>query len=195
MSTVSVQANVEPTNLSESTFQDWNASLMQATLNDGSVLNEYMAKTMAGSAEGAALAVSFLPRFQCTPIISLSLNSALVDQIEKVDVALSLKIDEEQVEFPVLRDIEDISVRYTLNSDQQTHSELLALLDRSSRVFLDFDYSPEAASNLAEDDGVAAEAASDQVAAQIQFSLLGSRLSTQAAKKHCDEHIPIPFEQ
>lgn len=195
ISMVPVQANVGPSKLSESIFQDWNASLIQATLNDGSTLNEYIAKTMAGSAEGVALAVSFLPRFECTPIISLSLNTALGDELEKIDATLSLKVDEEQIEFPVLRDVEKLSVRYTLNSDRQTHSELLALMDRSSRVFLDFVYTPEAGANSAEDDGVATEVAANQTAAQIQFSLLGSRLSTQAAKKLCDEHIPIPFEK
>ena len=77
-----------------------------------------------------------------------------------------------------------------LNADQAANLELLTMLDKGSRasVVLPFD-NPDAAMSA---DGPEAE--QNRTGEQIEFSLLGSRRTTQAVKDHCQAHIPIPFD-
>lgn len=191
-----VQADTGPSKLSDSTFQDWNGSLIQFNLNDGSVLNEYVAKTLAGSAEDAFLAVSFLPRFNCTPIISVSVSSTSGIEFDNSEVTIKLMIDQQPIDFPVIFDTKNSLSRYTFNANQAQNLKLLSSLDSSSRVSLNwFDAESEAAlpANGGDSDPQA-QVERDLTGNQIEFSLLGSKRSTQAVKAHCHAHKPIPFE-
>jgi len=185
------QADTGPTRLADSTFQDWNGLLLQVPLNDGSTLNEYVARTMAGSVSGASLSVSFLPRFDCTPVISVSVSATSGTELESGREALEFMIDRKPVDFPVLFDDEESGVRYTYNADQPQSTELLARLDVGSRVSVYFSADKAAAALVTESAAVDPQSVQNE---QIEFSLLGSSSSAQAVKEHCLAHIPIPFE-
>jgi hypothetical protein len=184
------QADADPSKLSDSTFQNWTGILTQVTLNDGSLLNEYVAKTMSSVVENASLVVSFLPRFNCTPIISVIVGAASAVESDSGLKTLGLRIDRKPVDFPVLVDADERGVRYSMNADQAANLELLTLLDKGSRASVVLPLgNPDAA--MSADDP---ETEQNQAGQQIGFSLLGSRSATQAVKVHCQAHIPIPFD-
>ena len=188
------QADTRPIKLTASTFQDWKGSLVPITLNDGSQLNEYVAKTMSGSVEGASFGVSFLPRFRCAPVISVSVAAVSGIDLDTTVNSVQLKVDSNTTEFPVLVDDDEDGVRFTYNADENANQELLKVLDVSSRVSLVVP-GKASAEDSASGNGTEANVASvETTATQIEFSLLGSKLSTQATRDHCQSHIPIPFE-
>lgn len=183
-------ADVVGAKLPESTSQDWNGSLMQVVLNDGSQLSEYVAKTMAGSVEGAYLAVSFIPRFKCTPVISVFVDPASGIELDSNATVLDLRIDQKSIEFPVLGDAEEGAITFTFNADQNASSRLLATLDTGSRAFFDL----FSGTSLDLEVGATDSEAGQRVGEKIEFSLLGSKYSTQMVQDHCQAHTPIAFE-
>lgn len=171
--------------IEKSTFLDWSAHFRQATLKDGSILSEYVSQTYSGSQESGRLLVSFVPRFECSPIVSLIIATDLTSGPASPQ-GVSLEIDGRLVQFPALIDEEEGSYRYTFNAPSENQSALLRLLDSGSRFKVVFSDNQSASADPVSN--VALQGT------EVDFSLLGSKKSAGVARDKCETHVPLPFE-
>ncbi|MFK7893394.1 MAG: hypothetical protein AB8B63_21440 [Granulosicoccus sp.] len=163
-----------------SDFQDWSATTQQTTLPDGSVLTEYAAATKTDPASESSMIISFIPRFDCSPVISVIVPEKLQASTDWQDI--NLQIDDQTLPFGSIADqATDNRVRLTYNASSADQSQLLSLLDRSNRA------------NLI-NDSLESAAVTDNAEAIVSYSLMGSRLSARAALSACQAHQPVPHE-
>ncbi|MBX2883208.1 MAG: hypothetical protein KTR32_24865 [Granulosicoccus sp.] len=172
----------EQQTIKNSSFHDWSAYTQQHPLSDGSVLSEYVALTYSGSKNSQRLEVAFIPRFECTPVISLIISTFMTAGAPLPD-DITVQVDGQTSRFPILVDEETEGYRYTYNASGKDQKIMLGMLDTGDLFKLNF---KRASINTANSDS--------QLESTITFSLLGSRKSTQAALGHCLDHTPIPFE-
>lgn len=164
--------------LPDTIAEAWNGALEQRTLGDGSVLNEYVARTEASSTDGSGmieLLVSFVPRFRCAPLMGLRFSeehaAAVADLFADGD-SVVLTLDDKAVNLPLAVDENGTSTTLWLHGSVDSQNELRARFDVASRARI---------------------VLSDTV--EYGFSLLGSQRSLKATEEHCLLHEPIPYEQ
>lgn len=164
--------------LPDSSFEDWSAVVREVDLADGSVLFEYTARTFSGRVEGAMLAISFVPRFDCKQTVHVRMRNNL--QAAPVDRLLDFSIGPTRLKFTGLVDEVGHYLYYSVAATADDIDELLQLIADYSRatIYLASDSTDEAAS-----------------AESLNFSLLGSRLSTQATQRNCESHVPVAYER
>jgi hypothetical protein len=172
-------ANVQEEPLSKSVHQDWTGTLVQHTLPDMSILSEYIAQTFSGSTSGASLQLSFVPRFNCTPVISVNVRAAAEEAGS--EATLNLILDNSEVPFPALVDGQNSGRRFSFNADHLAQDKLRRMLDNSNRATFQWV------------NAVAGQGSEAGVPPQVEFSLLGSRMTTNSVESHCHAHKPIPF--
>lgn len=177
-----VVAQMHGTPLSGTINAQWSGALDAETLADNSILNEYLAQTFSENVEGASVQISFIPRFNCSPIFSVLLSADSAAAISD-DQVVRLAIDDVDMEFPVLVDQSERTHQYSYDASRDEQQTLRARLDRASRVSVSW-VSPE------ESAGQQAEVPD---AFTATFSLRGSRLSVQAVEESCKAHEPIPY--
>ena len=168
--------------LSDTIYVKWSGALDQATLPDSSILNEYVAQTYSEDVNGASVQIAFVPRFNCTPIFSVRLSAEAAAQIND-DLAISLTVDNVVMEFPAIVDRSESSREYSYDADRVEQEKLRALLDVASRLSMSW---LPAAGNTSQDADVTDPAT-------ITFSLLGSKMSTDAVEALCKAHEAIPY--
>ena len=176
-------ADVQVSSLTDTEFLDWNGVLEKTTLDDRSILNEYIARTRSRGTPGAVLEVAFIPRFGCTPAVRIILPEQDT-QPSAGQGLLLLSLDREPYDFPALIDGDSALHEYSFLAGQATQQELRLLLDTSSHLLIHQTFT-------ADDQAGKSDPESDE---SIEFSLLGSRLSVLAVESHCRTHIPLPFE-
>lgn len=178
------------------TFQDWRGSLEQTTLPDGSVLNEYVASTQSGSTAGATLTLSFVPRFGCSPVFSVVLPAELADEADR-DANMTLVLDQLSQDFPVLVDSGNSEVRLSLNAESDTQRSVRKQLDEASRASVSWQTREPPLGGAADTGnvaGVVADAGPTDQPFPVSFSLLGSKMTSEAVEKRCIGHEPIPYD-
>ena len=166
------------------TFQNWNEVVQQTTLPDKSILTQYVASTRSANTDGAELQVSFIPRFDCTPHISILLPVEVVSEPVGLD-GFVISVDKEAWEFPVLADADGSTVRFSMNAVSARHQEMRRKFDFASKVTVSWQ------SAAATSSAVGVEPSNDEPA---DYSLLGSRAAVKAAEDSCNSHEPIPYD-
>lgn len=171
-----------------SVHQDWSGILLQTTLPDRSVLNEYTARTYSGSTPGASLQVSFAPRFDCTAMVSVVVAADVgqlgEEQFSDEQSRIVMQIDSDTMDVPTLTDREERQSRYSYDADSASQQLLRTVLDTASRVEVEL---PSVRSVSPDAD------AADPPPVKVLFSLLGSRMTIQSVENRCRIHEPLPF--
>lgn len=184
---IGLMADTEATELENIVFQNWSGLSRQTVLIDGSVLTEYVARTFSGNSDGAGLTVSFIPRFDCAPMVSIELPPGLVD----LNSSLGFSVDQQDADFPFLVDTEESKrIRISLNADGAGQKHLRQSFDHGSHASLHWSKpEPDDGKTTVAEPGV--EGAGRE---SVYFSLLGSRMTVKAVEGLCIAHKPIPYK-
>ena len=166
------------TRLSDSEFEDWTALVNETVLPDGSVLFDYTARTFSGRTEGAMLAISFVPRFNCAPTVALRKRAGT--ELATEAVTLEITVDSESMQYDGLVDKAGDYVSYALGVSSDVQEQLRKKMDAASRISFKV-LVPDT-----DDSG-------SDAAESIAFSLLGSQQATLSAEEHCRAHEPLEF--
>lgn len=180
--TTGVIAEMHGTPLSDTIYLNWSGALDQVTLADKSILNEYLAQTFSTNITGGSLQIAFVPRFNCSPIVSVLLSAENAPAIND-DFPVTLTLDNVDMEFQAIIDESASSWQYSYNGNRDKQQDLRILMDNSSRLSMNWVPAEENASQNAD--------ATDTDT--VMFSLLGSRLSVKAVEDLCKAHEPIPY--
>lgn len=176
------------------TFQNWNGVVQQTILPDKSILTQYVASTRSANTDGAELHVSFMPRFDCTPHISILLPISVVSEPTRLD-GFVISVDKEAWEFPVLADADGSIVRFSMNAVSADHQELRQKFDFASKATVSWQSTAAAVHGTVEATAAhsvaSVESSNDEPA---YYSLLGSRAAVKAAEDQCNSHEPIPYD-
>ena len=164
----------------EPALMAWEGSVQEDVLPDESTLVEFIASTSSKSAEGAILSISFIPRFNCSPLISVRVPSR---QVSATGSVLTLQIDGEQKTYPVIADTDDGEVIYTIDGSLRERAVLRKLLDLSLQVNAWVVRPPSKPEDVRVNTEVKQYA--DSLA---DFSLLGSRRAAFSAEARCKSH-------
>lgn len=153
----------------------WSGGILSRTLDDGSVLSEYVAWTDApDEIETLALSVGFVPRFECSPVIGVRLSAVVLERtgtsVRDGDV-VTLVIDGDASEHELVTDTDASGTTLWIDADAESREALRLLIAEGSSA------------ELTLPDGTA-----------VPFSLLGSRRSAAAVEAACRTHEPIPYE-
>lgn len=168
--------------LSDTIYVKWSGALDQSTLADTSILNEYVAQTYSEDVSGASVQLAFVPRFSCSPIFSVRLSAEAAAGVDD-DLAISLTVDDVEMEFPAIIDRSESAREYSYDANRVEQEKLRALLDVSSNISMSW---IPTADNTGQDVDVTEPVT-------ITFSLLGSKMSTDAVEALCRAHEPIPY--
>lgn len=163
--------------LPDSTVADWSAVVSEVTLDDKSVLFEYTARTFSGTVEGAMLAISFVPRFNCDQLVSVRLPVEF--QPETTDVVLEFLVGDDKRDFVGLVDDSEDFLMFSVGANAEQIGNLRKALDTESRATVRV---TPVGDNALTGSGVA-----------FSFSLLGSRLAALAAQDNCLSHVPLAY--
>ena len=173
------------TRLPDSAFEDWTALVTETALPDGSVLFNYIARTLSSRTEGAMLAISFVPRFSCAP--SVTLRKRTGPELASETAILEITVDSERMQYDALIDEVDEYRTYALAASSDMQDQLRQKMDVASRLtfkVLLSDTAAVASSN---------ELSATDALNSIVFSLRGSKLATLSAENHCRAHKPLEF--
>lgn len=177
-----------------SDHEDWVGELASLEMADGSLLHEYSALTLSGNRNGAALSVSFVPRFECKPIISFRVSKS--DWLAtSAEPQIEFSIDDRIVEFNALIDEYDESYLFSYHADSAQNRTLRNLLDVGSRVVAsisELSAIPSASEQSDNDSGAVPEPETAQ-SMRVNFSLLGSRKAVLVVEQACIDHQPVPY--
>lgn len=180
----------------DSTHEEWAGELLSLATSDGSALHEYTAHTSAIDNPGAMLAISFVPRFACNPIVSITVPKPVI-QSYGAGVQISFLIDDEEMKFEALGDEIDEHVKFTFQSDTAASKDLRRRLDIGSRFAMALEsLSADSASSVSAERSLAdtnSDVPQTDFIQPINFSLLGSRKSAFVAEQACKTHEPLPY--
>ncbi|MFK7858989.1 MAG: hypothetical protein AB8B64_09215 [Granulosicoccus sp.] len=168
------------TMLPDSSVGDWSAKVSEFELSDGSVLFEYTARTFSGSTEGAMLAISFVPRFNCEQTVNVRLPDEV--QPESADVVLEMSFDGKQLRHAGLVDDAGEFLIYSVGATVDEISALRGIIDVSDRASIRI--IPDTNDSSGKVPGSAA----------VEFSLHGSRLVALTAQTSCLSHVPLDYK-
>jgi len=158
----------------EAAHEQWRGIQQSRTLADGSVLNRYIARTEAVEEPDISLALEFVPRFGCSPLVGFrvvgplaaSLGTSLAD-----GTRARLVIDGESTELSLLVDAGEAVTSLWVSERAEGRARLRQRLDVGSRAALTL---PGERS--------------------LEFSLLGSRASAVAVEALCRDNRPPAYE-
>lgn len=199
LASIAVEVSAEQ-RLPGSVYDDWSAVVNETALPDESVLFDYASRTFSGRTEGAMLAISFVPRFHCAPVVSI--RTRAIDDLSAETARLEITLDAERVLFEGVVDEAGEFLTYTIAASSDEHDQLRRKIDYASRIsFQVLSSGARATAPVGQYLQVAnvpvagrdvSESASDE-AYTIEFSLLGSRLATLSAENYCKAHKPLAF--
>ena len=179
------------TTLPNSTFQDWAGVLSEVDLPDGSVLFEYSARSFSGRTEGGMLAITFVPRFECAPTITVRVPDA--GELQPVDASLLVQVGGDQKIHKAVADKQEGYINYAIMASVGELKKLRETFDTSSRVWISLVDDARQLNEKSVDAGNDSGSPMDQ-SEDLAFSLLGSRLSTREVDKYCQTHKPVPYK-
>jgi hypothetical protein len=175
------------------THHVWVGHANQTVIRDGSTLNEFVARTSsvsAESAESAVLSVSMIPRFSCTPIVSVEISYSTIAATAS-DLAMTIVLDGQTMNYPAIQDGNGKDVLFTFNSASSEQKKLISTMDVAS--WATFYWSTKlAAPALSNSSSNAATLA--EFNGKIDFSLLGSQKTVSAMEEMCRLHLPLPLK-
>ena len=180
--------------LPDSSHRDWAGVVKEVPLPDGSTLFEYSAQTASSSVDGALLALSFIPRFNCNPTLYLRLPSDYWPDNTDSVIALDIAFNNQTYRYPALIDEEPGFKTYSISTSIEEFVELQRLVDYSSRAsFQPAQVSDKPTEQQDSPDAVGKAMDKVDTVRSIEYSLLGSRRSARATESLCEQHQPIPF--
>jgi hypothetical protein len=160
----------------------WDVELKKKVLTDHSVLMEFEASTASKNVDGAHLSIAFIPRFKCSPLISVR----IVERESGFPVnSLTLRIDDKQNTYPVIVDNIESEDIYTISGSPQDRTFLRKLLDQSIKASVWIIRPLDQTRNVKVN--VAVKQYGDVLA---DFSLLGSRRAAFLAERQCKSYQP-----
>jgi len=167
---------VSADDLPDVVIDDWRGHEQHETLRDGSVLTEYSAGTEALRDGQAYLRVGFIPRFGCSPLVTLVTTLRVGTEERRARslddfAAVDFEIDGPPIDFPILVDDDSSQVTIYYNGN----------LQRRIALRLHIDVGDQATVTM-------------QNGEELAFSLLGSRESLETVQELCREHTPVPIE-
>jgi len=146
----------------------WESRIQRTQLDDESLLNEYIAEAPSYTDDGARIRTTFIPRFSCAPLTSIVISSdsplALALGPEE-EAELDFFVDGTPIPFPALIDRTDTEVEVHFHGALERRIQLRLLIDKGDRA-----------------------AISAESETSVEFSLIGSTVSHNVAKKNCREH-------
>lgn len=173
-STAVADDSVAPTQFA--TAPNWTGERIALMMPDGSEFTEYQVKTVElgaiPGAVGATFAVGFHPRFACTPMFSISIPGSQMPTAAVEADAVSILIDGAPVAWPVIVDTVGSAVVISHYDEPDAAAAALKLLDISDMASMSLSDSTSGTDYGAE------------------FSLLGSRVSSNEARVRCRNHVP-----
>lgn len=147
----------------------WQSSVERTKLNDGTHLVEYIAETQAVNSSGIHLRTSFIPRFACTPLTTIT----AIDPVEFSSFpadggvsALDFFIDGTPTAFPAHID----------QSDSMAEAQFIGSLARRVKLRL-----------LLDSGRIASLKTNTQ---RWDFSLIGSTVVHEKTRADCRRHVP-----
>jgi len=168
--------------LAGTSFRDWSGEKKTTELDDGSVVTEYVANTVAQERADALLEVVFLPRFECTPLIGVRIDASTTDNSAQTQELLkslqllddgdrlSMLIDEKSILFPIVVDQSKDQAALWYGVERQDRETLSLQMDGGDKALIALSTNTT-----------------------LRFSLLGSRKSMRAVKESCQKHEPVPY--
>lgn len=163
--------------LPDASFNSWAGVVNVIDLPDGTELYEYSAQSVPEIPGGAFLSISFIPRFNCLPVVQLHTPDRGLS--ENDEVLVEMFVGNQSVTYPGYIDIDGENQVYSLLA---LSSDLLGLrnrLDLSStvRVRVSHEFADKTQRSVAASSG-----------AELAFSLYGSALTAHATELHCRKH-------
>ena len=187
----SVAESVAEGTLPNSTFKDWAGVLSEVDLPDGSVLFEYSARSFSGRTEGGMLAITFVPRFECAPTITVRVPDAA--EFRPADASLLVEAGGDLKMHKTVVDEEEGYINYAIAASVGELKKLRETFDASSRVSIylidDANELDKKTVNATVDSGSSMDQSKG-----VAFSLLGSRRATREVDNYCRTHKPIPYK-
>lgn len=187
--------SIAGTRLTKSASYDWVGWLEESKLPDNSILFEYAARTLSGSTEGAMLTVSFVPRFNCNMAISIHIPRAVLG--DDMTESIELLIDDELYTFDSVREEDGDSTVFSLVTTNAEIEELLETINLALRANIRPVTNTEGDRSSSTQDGPDEESLQERAAtigsSGVNFSLLGSRISTEGARLQCTLHKPVGY--
>ncbi len=155
-------------------IKNWSSNEIRASLPDQSTMIEFAGETLALANRNALLRVGFIPRFGCTPLITIQAGLGWTAQSEQQRSlanlgTISFNIDGTPVQFPTLVDDDIDYASVYFNGDLQRRSTLRLQLDAGDLASIKLN------------DGET-----------LSFSLMGSLKTLASAEKLCRQHKPDP---
>ena len=156
--------------------ETWVSDVSIEWLHDESVLTEYFGETISEEHSDAILRVGFIPRFGCSPLITLQLGKTALGDVRSEEAAVFLPedlsvfavlIDGRSLSFPTLLDENDDEVWVYLN----------ASLQRRITTRLQIEVGDQMQYLM-------------RNGKQLTFSLIGSRDAIRVANENCRRHDP-----
>lgn len=156
---------------------DWIGFNTSSTLDDGTELNRYVAEVSSedpvteGSDDSLTIRFTFVPRFNCTPLISIirKIPERLTEEektlIENEFSELELFVDGTKIAYPGLVEQDSGYLRSFYNTNLQRRANFRILLEVGSTIFVSLGESQE-----------------------IKFSLSGSKQTISTAMSRCKAH-------
>lgn len=160
--------------LPDAAYLQWSGGLESRSLDDGSVLNEYVSRTGALEEPDVTLSVRFVPRFDCSPLIGIRIAGAAVADIGSAlgdGGRVTLAIDGNAAGLDLFVDTDESVTTLWMDAAAASRERLRRRIDAGSRAELEL-----------------------PGGWTIGFSLSGSRRSTAAIETACRTHEPLPYE-
>jgi len=162
--------------IQRTSFETWVSDVSTEWLHDGSVLTEYFGETVSYEHKDVLLRVGFIPRFGCSPLITMQLGKGALSGVRSEDdpsffpIDLSIVavlIDGMSLSFPTLLDDDGDEVSVYLNASLQRRitTRLRIEVGDQMRYLM-------------------------RNGKQLNFSLIGSKDAIRVANDNCRRHDP-----
>lgn len=156
--------------------QTWVSDVSIERLRDESVLTEYFGEAISAEHEDVVLRVGFIPRFGCSPLITMQLGESALSGARSeedpaffpIDISVSaVLIDDRSISFPTLLDDDGDEVSVYLNASLQRRITTRLRIEVGSQM----QYLMRNGKKL-------------------NFSLIGSKEAIRVANENCRRHDP-----
>lgn len=183
-STAPIQGRSDIIEKSRVSEKDWDSYERTIQLADGTSLHHYVAEvsTLETAAAGAGdsedtlqpkLRFSFIPRFNCAPIISVIFAADTIDEASRQKILLALNqmkflVDGTSIAFPALTEVTDASLMAHYDTELRRRNNFRILVEAGSTVQIELEL--------------------DGSARLYDYSLSGSRRAISRSLSNCQTH-------
>lgn len=162
--------------IQRTSHQNWVSDVSIERLRDESVLTEYFGETVSAEHSDVVLRVGFIPRFGCSPLVTLQLGEIALSGVRSADdpaffpidlSVLAVLIDGQSITFPTLLDDDGDEVSVYLNASLQRRITTRIRIEVGSQMQYVM-----------------------QNGKRLNFSLIGSKDAIRVANENCRRHDP-----